>query len=614
MKSNIIGVCRTFRYLSFLFLFLGAGFNMHAQVIANYGIEGWAAYTPGGKGGKIIRVTNLNASGSGSFAAAVKASGARIVVFDVGGVVDLEGSSISIKNPFVTVAGQTAPGKGITLVNGGVYIHANDVILQHIRIRSGSEGHESGSWEPDALSTVGAYNVVIDHCSFSWAVDENCSVSGSRFNGTTPDDWRMNTSHDVTISNCIIAEALSESTHSKGEHSKGTLIHDNATNIAVLNNLYSCNKDRNPLFKGGARGAVVNNYIYNPGSAAIGFVLNESEWLGHEHQVGYLSLVGNYFRHGPNTNSSVTLLNVGRGPCFVYMEDNITEKQRELLFNEHKGKGYLLTPVKSAWNENISVRSATDVQQYVVENAGVQPWSRDEIDTRIVNEMLAGEGKIIDSEAEVGGFPTHEEVYCAFNENEWNLDYMLKYLPGIDISEPDAWPLLTKDSTYIFEALVDPSADTFNYLELLLDGITVSKVMKPPYKWEIFISEAGNHELLLVADIDSSMKRASLTYHFSVEDPLSSGKQTNKARDFRFSVYPNPFSKQAFVSFVLSQASLVSVDIYTENGMLIDTLINEYRESGEHNVIWNPVTLNTGVYYVKIKIGNDMFFDKIIYR
>jgi len=176
------------------------------------------------------------------------------------------------------VAGQTAPSPGITIIKGGIGIQTNDVILQHLRARPGEAGAAKKSgWEVDAIATSGgAHDVVIDHCSTSWATDENLSASGERFSGATVEEWRKGTSHRVTISHCVIAEGLDHSTHGKGAHSKGSLIHDNATDIAVIANLYASNGQRNPYFKGGARGVVVNNLIDNPGSAAIRQAMKQS--------------------------------------------------------------------------------------------------------------------------------------------------------------------------------------------------------------------------------------------------------------------------------------------------------------------------------------------------
>jgi hypothetical protein len=183
------------------------------------GAVGWARQTPGGRGGAILKVTNLDAEGPGSLKAALDTPGPRIIVFEVGGVLDLKRTSLDIKEPFVTIAGQTAPSPGITIVRGGIDVRTHDVVLRHLRVRTGADGQKKRSgWEADALSTVGAYNVVVDHCSFSWAIDENMSASGPRFKGETEAEWRKGTSHDITFSYNLAAEGLADSSHPKGEH------------------------------------------------------------------------------------------------------------------------------------------------------------------------------------------------------------------------------------------------------------------------------------------------------------------------------------------------------------------------------------------------------------
>ncbi|HEV7689787.1 MAG TPA: pectate lyase, partial [Hyphomonadaceae bacterium] len=227
-----------------------------AGTLAFPGALGWAAQTPGGRGGEIIKVTNLNPDGPGSFRAAVEAKGKRIVVFEVGGVIDLGAKTITIRVPFITIAGQTAPSPGISLIRGGLDLGTHDVVVQHIRVRPGTAG---GSYRKgpdfDSISTQGgAYNVIVDHCSLTWGTDENLSASGNRFTGPTVKEWREGASHNITFSNNIIAEGLAVAVHAKGEHSKGSLIHDNATGILIVGNLYAHNMERNPLFKGGVHG------------------------------------------------------------------------------------------------------------------------------------------------------------------------------------------------------------------------------------------------------------------------------------------------------------------------------------------------------------------------
>jgi len=383
-----------------------------------------AAVTDGGKGGAIVRVTTLKPYGKGSLYEAVTAKEPRIIVFEVGGVIDLGGKSFQISSPHCTLAGQTAPSPGITLVNGGLQISANDVIVSHIRIRPGAgDRPKKSGWNVDGITTIAASNVIIDHCSCTWATDENLSASGPRFEGSTPQEWRRNTSHHIVISNCIIAEALSESTHSYGEHSKGTLIHDNASHVIIQNNLYACNKDRNPLAKGGVQAAVINNWIYNPGSKAVAHALVGSEWKDHTKQSSELTVIGNVFEYGPDTtNKSPFFRNYG-GEAKVYFRENITRTNKDDDAPEHKGD---ITPLPKPpnWIEGVPVLPAEQVKSHVEQDVGARPWDRDEVDSRIVQQALSRTGRIIDNESEVGGLPQIESTAAPFNPGQWNLDTM----------------------------------------------------------------------------------------------------------------------------------------------------------------------------------------------
>jgi pectate lyase len=388
------------------------------------GVSGFGLDAVGGKGGKIIIVNNLNSEGKGSLAEALDTDGPRIIVFEVAGVIDLGGKSLRIRKPFVTIAGQTAPSPGITLIKGGLGISTHEVIVQHIKVRPGEAGHAKKSgWEVDGIATTGgASNVIIDHCSATWATDENLSASGPRFDGKNIDEWRKNTSNKVTISNCIIAFGLSNSTHAKGEHSKGTLIHDNATEILVYGNLYANNVDRHPLCKGGSQTVIVNNYIYNPVRAVFHYALNAGEWTGYDWVTGKMNVEGNYVEYGPNTSERISAGNF-TGPVEVYWKDN-------LVTPKGKGREFNGNPVfvdnRTLWPKGLIPLPATKVKDQVLNNAGAFPWDRDEIDQKIIDGIRSGGGKIIDSENEVGGYPTIKPVYRKFNPKDWDLETMTK--------------------------------------------------------------------------------------------------------------------------------------------------------------------------------------------
>jgi pectate lyase len=428
-----------FAALALVALIGAAGAQQSAQPIAFPGAAGWGAQTLGGRGGQIIRVTNLNSDGPGSFRAAIETPGPRTIVFEVGGVVDLNRHTLVIREPNVTIAGQTAPSPGVSFIRGGMDIYAHDVIVQHIRIRPGAAGQPLMSgWEEDGISTQGgAYNVIVDHCTLTWATDENLSASGPRFTGATPDQWRQGASHDITFSNNIIAEGLSYATHRKVEHSKGSLIHDNTSNILIYANLYAHDLERSPLFKGGVRGVIVNNLIYNPGQRALHYNLMAEEWGDHPFQNGQMVAVGNVLRAGPSTPDHLAFLMIGGyGDLEYFGRDNIAVDQVGAPLSMF-GR-YTTSPARiimeerpMLWPQGLTAMPAVDVQRYVLAHVGARPWDRDHHDVRLIADVAEGRGRIIDNEGQVGGYPQEAPTHRAFNPNDWNLGDMTPKRPDV---------------------------------------------------------------------------------------------------------------------------------------------------------------------------------------
>jgi pectate lyase len=410
-----------------------------AEPLAFPGALGWAAKTPGGRGGAVIRVINLNPEGPGSFRAAVETKGPRIIVFEVGGVIDLGAKTLTVREPFVTIAGQTAPSPGITLIRGGMDLATHDVIVQHVRVRPGAAG---GSYRKgpdfDSISTQGgAYNIIVDHCSLTWGTDENLSASGNRFTGPTVEDWRKGASHDITFSNNIIAESLAVATHAKGEHSKGSLVHDNATNILIAGNLYAHNMERNPLFKGGVHGAVVNNLIYNPGWKALHYNLMANEWAGYTPVNGQLTAVGNVLRGGFDTADGIRFLMIGGiGDLDYHGRDNImVDKWGDPIeeFGSYEAGSARIVRHSSPldWPAGLAAMPAIEVEPHVLTTVGARPWDRDAHDVRLIADVAEGRGEIIDREDEVGGYPVQQETRRAFDPSKWNLEDMTPKDPSV---------------------------------------------------------------------------------------------------------------------------------------------------------------------------------------
>ncbi|NJC09601.1 pectate lyase [Polymorphobacter fuscus] len=388
--------------------------------------------TAGGRGGRIIRVTNLNATGPGSLRAAVEAKGPRIVVFEVGGLIDLGRSVLSITEPDLTIAGQTAPSPGITIIRGGIDLKAHDVIIRHIRVRTGRDGQAALSgWEADAFSTVAAHDVIIDHNSFTWALDENMSASGPRFaGGDTVADWRKNTSRNIVFSYNLAAEGLANASHPKGEHSKGSLIHDNATGIVFWRNIWAHNVERSPLLKGGVQAVMVNNLIYDPGERAVHYNLMALEWTGQPYVEGRLTAIGNVMRGGPSTAPGLPFLMLGGdGDLRYFGKDNLAVDKFGVAlpmvgrYGETRAK-IVTAATPDPLPAGVTAMPVRDVETHVLANAGARPWDRDADDIRVLFFIAEGRGGIIDDEKTVGGYPVQKPTAARFVEADWDMATM----------------------------------------------------------------------------------------------------------------------------------------------------------------------------------------------
>jgi len=368
----------------------------------------------GGLDGSVLRVTTLAADGPGSLRRALEDTRPRLVVFEVGGVIDLQGRSLDVRHPWLTVAGQTAPDPGITLIRGSLTVETHDVMIQHIAVRPGdggagsahglAQGLAQGEWAPDALgahrgNAGPVHHVVFDHCSATWAIDENLSASGPADVDSTVDPDV--TSHDITMRHCLIAEGLSHATHPKGEHSKGTLIHDGVRNVVIIGCLYAHNRERNPRLKGGTTSIVAGNVMYNWGSACVGVGKHGNR---KELQPSETVLIGNVAIAGADTHSQVFVKSVDPGGR-VFLRDNVAVA----------ANGAALPMTDDGAVPRPSPRDLPDIHPWdaaahVLRSAGARPAHRDPIDARIVRSVIDGSGKIIDSQEQVGGYPVRTQT------------------------------------------------------------------------------------------------------------------------------------------------------------------------------------------------------------
>jgi pectate lyase len=391
-------------------LFLFASTSCFGQVPSFPCAEGFGAKAIGGRGGKVIYVTNLNDSGQGSFRAACEASGARTVLFKVSGLISLK-SRINIANPYLTIAGQTAPGDGICIRGGQLSVNTHDVIVRYIRSRAGDNAEYDSGVNPDNRDcfeiqneTTPPYNVIFDHCSASWGIDETMST------------WFP--CKDITIQWCMIAEALHNSLHTKGPHGKGLLIGDGARNISVHHNLFAYNYDRNPMIKGSTSTEILNNVMVGWGSEdynAIYIGLLENE--GHTPlQPTYSNMIGNTLLAGAASfNTWGIRANGNMDPSSkLFIKDNIgagrpLATDPELNILRSRDRTFAVNAV-ALNGSSVTIASATNAYDEVLENAGANYPKRDAVDTRIANNVKNGTGKIINSQTEVGGWPVYSST------------------------------------------------------------------------------------------------------------------------------------------------------------------------------------------------------------
>ena len=343
--------------------------------------EGFGANAKGGRGGSVIYVTNLNNSGTGSLRACVEASGPRTCVFRVGGTISLS-DPLNLRNSFITIAGQTAPGDGIQVKGNGdstlvLGDNVSDVIIRHIRLRPGD-----GS-SADAVTILRAKNIIFDHVSTEWGNDENFGVAYSVENATV--QWS------------ILGEGLQP--HSKGAlWCNGGSSLEKCASTTFYANLFAHNNDRNPNIdmSDGERFDLIGNVIYNPKSDRVEI---------HDTNGGSrVNIIGNTFKKGPSSAGApaVNARDYNSGRNYIYLSDNDSDTA---LTDSQASSEAVSSP---AFEPTAPIESASVMYTKVLAGAGATLPKRDPVDIRIVNDVKNGTGRIIGSESEVGGYPTFQ--------------------------------------------------------------------------------------------------------------------------------------------------------------------------------------------------------------
>jgi hypothetical protein len=388
-------------YVIFYFAFC---FEISPQTPAFPGADGFGKYTSGGRGGQVFEVTNLNDSGPGSLRAAIEAQGARTIVFRVSGTIALE-SDLIVEHGDLTIAGQTAPGDGICIKNYKTQINADNVIVRFLRFRLGDESR----YPEDALGANGTRNVIIDHCSMSWGIDEVASFYDNE---------------DFTLQWSIISESLNDSYHPKGHHGYGGIW--GGARASFHHNLFAHHTSRNPRFHGGRTPATSadelvdfrNNVVYNWGFQCI-----------YGGEKGRQNVVANFFKPGPATTRPDRFLEMYDEDGRWYVSENVVYENSLVTKDNWQGVDGT-TPEKSRVDSPFpfvieSTKPADDAYNDVLRFVGAVLPKRDPVDKRILNEVRNGTASygsvsysdaqrlvsaavphgIIDSQTEAGGWP-----------------------------------------------------------------------------------------------------------------------------------------------------------------------------------------------------------------
>lgn len=346
--------------------------------------------TAGGDDGAIIRVTTLADSGPGSLRAALATGGRRRIVFEVGGEIVLKQPLVT-RSPYATIAGETAPSPGISILGDKLQIRASEIIVRDIRIRVGELPGSNPSARDGISIDLGpndapVRNILIDHCSIAWAVDEGIGIWGEGVS-------------NIRIRRTIVAETLRRSIHPKKRHSMGMLVGKGARNIVVEANLFISNEYRNPVVDAGVSAVVANNLIYNPGTSA--FHVYGKPGGGPTD----VSVVGNVVVAGPDTHDFLRSFDHGvDAGSRIYFHDNSAIGTKAFFAGEGAGrKGRDPVPFVDSppiWFDWITVLPSASVPAAIARDVGARPTDRDSTDNRLLSELAAGGGAIRDTPAD----------------------------------------------------------------------------------------------------------------------------------------------------------------------------------------------------------------------
>lgn len=615
--------------------------NSSNEQLAFPGADGFGRYTTGGRGGEVYEVTNLNDSGSGSLREGIEMEGPRTIIFRVSGTIELQ-SEMRIREGDLSIFGQTAPGDGIAIKGAGTVIDADNIIIQYIRFRPG----DISDGEPDALWGREQSDIIIDHVSMSWSIDE----TGSFYDN-----------ENFTLQWSILSESLYESQHDKGRHGYGGIW--GGAGATFHHNLLAHHSSRNPRFNG-ARYTTTsetelvdfrNNVIYNWG--------NNSAYAGEE---GNHNMVANYYKAGPATGSnrdrildaSTHSSGFDFGKWFI--SDNYVDGYPDVTEDNWDGGVQRVSetemdyirmeePFEAPALE--SFETAEEAFESVLNNAGAVLPRRDTIDSRIVEETRTGTATfggvygsdtgIIDSQEQVGGWPELQTATPPEDSDgdgipdEWETENKLNPndpSDGSTINESGYSNLESYIHSLTESGEFDPVPGAVT-LEYPVGESSVS--IQPEFVWQP-AANADEYEIEIAMGIQedpifsetvsdtvftySSELEGNSTYfwrvravndggpglwsdfeYFDTEITTSVDRDGQIPSEFTLQQnYPNPFNPETSIEYGLPEQAHVELKIYDMAGREVAALVNQNQAAGFHTISFDASYLSSGVYIYRL--------------
>lgn len=625
-----------------------------AQQLAFPGADGFGKYTTGGRGGTIYRVTNLNNSGPGSFRNGVEMKGARTIVFAVSGTIHLT-SELRIRNGDLSIFGQTAPGDGIALKGGRVVLSADNIIIQYIRFRPGDISGE----EVDALWGREQKDIMLDHLSMSWSVDE----TGSFYDN-----------ENFTLQYSILSESLYRSIHDKGNHGYGGIW--GGKGASFHHNLLAHHWSRNPRFNGA-------RYTTTPENELVDFrhnvIYNWADNSAYGGEFGSHNMVANYFKPGPATRDSQKRYRIldARPPSGNfeeigkwYIADNIVEGSPVISQDNWNGGVQRVTPAvldTMRVDEPFEVpyeadETAQEAYRKVLAYAGAVFPKRDSVDERIVHETATGtatyggvygnESGIIDTQGEVGGWPELHTYNVPEDSDGDGIPDFWEIEHGLNPDNPEDAKIINESGYSNLESYVH-TLTQFNEIpakaELLTPANGEEVSGEPLFVWrnalhagtyQIQIKEAANENAPVVLDSSFSdttftctdgLLQGNSTYfwrvrgvnagtaglwsdygEFKTQETTSNAQYGDFPRVYTLEQnYPNPFNPVTVIGFELPVGGHAQLLVYDMLGRKIATLVDKHATAGRYQINFDASHLASGIYIYQLKTGGKVFTQKM---